>query len=142
MIGGQAIALHAETHSLNLSQVTQLQQLKTGSLFEFSVEAGTILGRANLRDQAALVEYAQALGLAFQITDDLLDVEGYQNKTGKKVQKDDAAGKATFVSLLGVGEARRKAETLIKHSITSLAHFEERAAVLRDVARFVGSRNH
>ena len=142
MIGGQAIDLHAETHPLNLSQVTQLQQLKTGSLFEFSVEAGTILGRANLRDQAALVEYAQALGLAFQITDDLLDVEGYQDKTGKKVQKDDAAGKATFVSLLGVAEARRKAETLVKHSITSLAHFEDRAAVLRDVARFVGSRDH
>ena len=142
MIGGQAIDLHAETHILNLSQITQLQQLKTGSLFEFSVEAGTILGRANLRDQSALAEYARALGLAFQITDDLLDIEGYQDETGKKVQKDDAAGKATFVSLLGVGGARRKAQTLVKHSITCLAHFEDRAAVLQDVARFVGSRNH
>ena len=142
MIGGQAIDLHAETHSLNLPEITRLQQLKTGSLFEFCVEAGTILGRANSKDRAALVGFGQALGLAFQITDDLLDVEGNQHKTGKSVQKDSAAGKATFVSLLGAVEARRKAQALVNHSITCLTHFEDRAEILRDVAQFVISRGH
>ena len=142
MIGGQAIDLHAETHSLNLPEITRLQQLKTGSLFEFCVEAGTILGRANSKDRAALVGFGQALGLAFQITDDLLDVEGNQDKIGKSVRKDDAAGKATFVSLLGVAEARSKAQTLIEKSIACLTHFNGRAELLRDVAQFVVSRNH
>ena len=142
MIGGQAIDLHAENHSLNLSEITRLQQLKTGSLFGFCVEAGTILGSATSKERAALAGYAQALGLAFQITDDLLDVEGNQDKIGKSVRKDDAAGKATFVSLLGVAEARSKAQTLIEQSIASLTHFNGRAELLRDVAQFVVSRNH
>ena len=106
------------------------------------MEAGTILGSATSKERAALAGYAQALGLAFQITDDLLDVEGNQDKIGKSVRKDDAAGKATFVSLLGVAEARSKAQTLIEQSIACLTHFNGRAELLRDVAQFVVSRNH
>ena len=142
MIGGQAIDLHAVDHTLNLSEVTQLQQLKTGSLFGFSVEAGAILGHATAADRSALEEYAQALGLAFQITDDLLDVEGNQNETGKTVRKDSAAGKATFISLLGIAGARSEARALIKRAISCLEQFNDRAHFLRKVAQFVISRTH
>ena len=142
MIGGQAIDLHAGDHTLNLSEVTRLQQLKTGSLFEFSVEAGAILGSATAGDRLALEEYAQALGLAFQITDDLLDVEGNQNETGKTVGKDNAAGKATFISLLGIAGARSEAQSLIKRANICLEQFNDRAHFLRKVAQFVISRTH
>ncbi len=142
MIGGQAIDLHAGGHTLNLSEVAQLQQLKTGSLFGFSVEAGAILGHATAADRSALEEYAQALGLAFQITDDLLDVEGNQNETGKTVGKDNAAGKATFISLLGTAGARSEAQTLIKRANICLEQFNDGARFLREVAQFVISRTH
>ncbi len=142
MIGGQAIDLHAGDRTLNLSEVAQLQQLKTGSLFGFSVEAGAILGHATAADRSALEEYAQALGLAFQITDDLLDVEGNQNETGKTVGKDNAAGKATFISLLGIAGARSEAQTLIKRANICLEQFNDGARFLREVAQFVISRTH
>ena len=142
MIGGQAIDLHAGDRTLNLSEVAQLQQLKTGSLFGFSVEAGAILGHATAADRSALEEYAQALGLAFQITDDLLDVEGNQNEAGKTVGKDNAAGKATFISLLGIAGARSEAQTLIKRANICLEQFNDGARFLREVAQFVISRTH
>ena len=106
MVGGQMTDLRAETKELDIEDITLLQRLKTGALIEFGCEAGAILGKANKEERIALTAYAQDLGLAFQIADDLLDVEGNVEETGKAVRKDEDAGKATFVSLLGIDGAR------------------------------------
>ena len=140
MAGGQAIDLAAETRALGLDEVIRLQRLKTGALFGFSCEAGAVLAREDGAARAALCDYAVRIGLAFQITDDLLDHEGSEADLGKAVGKDAAAGKATFVGLLGAGEARRRAGALVDQAIADLASFGDRAAPLRDVARYIVER--
>jgi farnesyl diphosphate synthase len=142
MVGGQMIDLQAESRTLNLEEITQLQRLKTGALIRFGCEAGAILGNASDQTQAALTNYAQDLGLAFQIADDLLDVEGSVEETGKAVGKDADAGKETFVSLLGVDGARQRANELVDQAVSHLSGFDERADLLRLTARFVVDRNH
>jgi farnesyl diphosphate synthase len=142
MVGGQMIDLDAETKTLNLAEITKLQQLKTGALIGFGCEAGAILGRAAAADRKALRAYADTLGLAFQIADDLLDVEGSVEETGKAVGKDANAGKATFVSLLGIEGARRKAAALVDEAVSHLAGFDGRADLLRLTARFVVDRRN
>ena len=137
MCGGQMLDLMAETNSLDMAAVTRLQRLKTGALIEFSCEAGAILGKASEPARAALRAYAHDVGLAFQIVDDLLDVEGDPAAVGKKTGKDAAAGKATFVSLLGVERARSQAEMLIDQAVRHLEMFREAAEPLRELARFV-----
>ncbi len=140
MVRGQALDIAAETAAapLTLDAITDLQGLKTGRLLEWPCRAGALLGRA---DPAPLLAYAADLGLAFQIADDLLDVEGDAAVMGKAVQKDAAAGKATFVSLLGVPRARQRAEALVKSAQDALLPFGSRAATLSDVARFVVTRD-
>src|SRR5690242_17921064 len=102
-VGGQMIALVAEERpELDIGAITRLQRLKTGALIAFACESGAILGKAPVEPRAALRGYAHDLGLAFQIADDLLDVQGSASETGKPVRADEAAGKATFVSMLGV----------------------------------------
>ena len=140
MAGGQAIDLAAESRDLTLDEVVRLQRLKTGALFTFSCEAGAILARQNGAARAALGDYAACIGLAFQIADDLLDHEGSEADLGKAVGKDAAAGKATFVGLLGADEARRRAEALAEDAIAALAPFGGRAAPLRAVARYMVER--
>jgi farnesyl diphosphate synthase len=142
MVGGQMIDLEAETKTLNLREITQLQQLKTGALIGFGCEAGAILGRAPAEARKALRAYADTLGLAFQIADDLLDVEGSVEETGKAVGKDANAGKATFVSLLGVDGARKKANALVDQAVSHLSSFDGRADLLRLTARFVVDRRN
>lgn len=142
MVGGQMIDLQAESRTLNLEEITQLQRLKTGALIRFGCEAGAILGNASDQTQAALTNYAQDLGLAFQIADDLIDVEGSVEETGKAVGKDADAGKETFVSLLGVDGARQRANELVDQAVSHLSGFDERADLLRLTARFVVDRNH
>jgi farnesyl diphosphate synthase len=142
MVGGQMIDLAAERRDLDLAQITELQQLKTGALIGFSCTAGAILGRAGPAPSQALADYAHDLGLAFQIADDLLDVEGDADSVGKGVGKDATAGKATFVSVLGVAGARAEAERLVAAAIARLDPFGTGAARLRDVARFVIARDH
>lgn len=142
MVGGQMIDLQAESRTLNLEEITQLQRLKTGALIRFGCEAGAILGNASDQTRAALTNYAQDLGLAFQIADDLLDVEGSVEETGKAVGKDADAGKETFVSLLGVDGARQRANELVDQAVSHLSGFNERADLLRLTARFVVDRNH
>ena len=142
MAGGQAIDLAAESRDLTLDEVIQLQRLKTGALFGFSCEAGAILAREDGAARAALRDYAACIGLAFQIADDLLDQEGTEADLGKAVGKDAAAGKATFVGLLGADEARRRAEALVDDAIAALSHFDEKAAPLRAVARYIVERRH
>lgn len=145
MVGGQAIDLAAESHAaagrqLDLAEVTELQALKTGALIGFAAMAGAILGQAPDSARAALAAYAADLGLAFQIADDLLDHEGDPSEMGKAAGKDAAAGKATFVGLLGVAGARARARELTLSAQAHLAAFGAQGDVLRDLAGFVITR--
>ena len=139
MVLGQAQDIAAETADtpLTLDQITTLQANKTGALIAWSAEAGARLAG---EDPAPLTSYATALGLAFQIADDILDVEGSTDKTGKRVGKDAEAGKATFVSLLGLDAAKNRAGELVQQACDALAIYGERAESLRAAARFVISR--
>ena len=132
--------LAAETIELDMGSITRLQRLKTGALIAFSCEAGAILGRAATGPREALRGYAHDLGLSFQITDDLLDVEGTIEETGKAVGKDAAAGKATFVSIMGTDWAREQAKLHAKQAIKHLAIFDDAANPLREAATFVAER--
>jgi farnesyl diphosphate synthase len=140
MVGGQMIDLLAEHQSLDIGAITRLQRMKTGALIAFSCEAGAILAKAPAEARTALRGYAHDLGLAFQIADDLLDVEGSEAETGKPVGADAVAGKATFVSILGVERARAQAELLIRQAVAHLDLFGQRAELLREAARFVIAR--
>jgi farnesyl diphosphate synthase len=141
MVGGQMFDLIAEHRpELDIGAITRLQRLKTGALIAFSCEAGAILGKASTEARMALRGYAHDLGLAFQIADDLLDVEGSADSTGKPVGQDAAAGKATFVSILGIERARAQAQLLVRQAVAHLDLFQERAELLRQAARFVVDR--
>lgn len=139
MVLGQEMDIAAETASepLSLDQITRLQGLKTGALFEWSAAAGPVMAG---QDAAAMVEFARAFGLAFQIADDILDVEGDEARAGKRLRKDGAAGKATFVSLMGLEPARQKARDLCDAACDALSPYGTRAENLRDAARFVIAR--
>jgi farnesyl diphosphate synthase len=142
MAGGQMMDLAAAEKALDLAAVPRLQQLKTGALIGFCLEAGGIMGRMPSEGRRPLRGYARDVGLAFQITDDILDVEGQEEKTGKRVGKDDAAGKETFVSLLGVERARQQARLLVEQAIEHLGAFGPEADLLRTIARFAAERDH
>ena len=141
LAGGQMMDLAATGEDFDLGATTRLQQLKTGALIGFCLEAGAIMGRIPDGSRTPLRGYARDLGLAFQIADDLLDVEGSSDKTGKAVQKDADAGKATFVSLLGVERARTQAAMLIDQAIAHLHSFGQEADLLRAIARFAIERD-
>jgi len=140
MVGGQMIDLIAETTTLDIGAITRLQRMKTGALIAFTCEAGAILAKAPAELRTALRGYAHDLGLAFQIADDLLDIEGDAAETGKPVGADAVAGKATFVSILGVERARAQAELLVGQAVAHLDPLESRAELLRQVARYVVNR--
>ncbi len=140
MVGGQMFDLLAGDLSLDVNAVTRLQNLKTGRLISFSCEAGAILGKASVQNRQALKAYAHDLGLAFQIADDLLDVEGDPGEVGKGLRKDAQAGKATFVSLLGIERARTQADMLWRQAASHLGCFDGKADELRAAARFVVER--
>jgi farnesyl diphosphate synthase len=142
MAGGQMMDLMAGGGALDLGAVTRLQQLKTGALIGWCLEAAAIMGRVPPEGRTGVRGYAHDLGLAFQIADDLLDVEGEEAKTGKRVGKDGAAGKETFVSLLGPDRARQQARMLADQAIEHLHHHGEEADLLRDIARFAVARDH
>jgi farnesyl diphosphate synthase len=142
MAGGQMMDIAAEETSFDLATVTRLQQLKTGALIGFSVEAGAIMGHVPVEGRTRLKAYARDLGLAFQIADDLLDVEGDSALVGKALQKDSDSGKATFVSLLGVERARQQARMLVDQAVGHLSAFGAEADVLRDLARYAIERDH
>jgi farnesyl diphosphate synthase len=142
MVGGQMLDLKAEHTELGMPEITRLQRLKTGALIGFSCMSGAILGDAPEHARSMLGAYAHDLGLAFQIVDDLLDVEGSAAETGKATGKDAAAGKATFVSLLGRARAREQAEILAAQAVKHLEIFEEKGELLRGLAEFVITRRH
>ena len=140
MVLGQALDIAAETADtpLTLEQITQLQAGKTGALIVWSAEAGARLAQADLKP---LTDYATALGLAFQIADDILDVEGDETTVGKAVGKDATRGKATFVSLLGLEGAKARASELVEAACDALSPYGTKAQTLNEAARFVISRD-
>lgn len=139
MVLGQALDMAAEITPapLSLDQITHLQAGKTGALIRFAAQAGAIIAGA---DPAPLDAYAQALGLAFQIADDILDVKGDPRKAGKRLGKDADAGKATFVSLLGLEGAEARAKSLIVEAEAHLSPYGDKAATLIAAAHFVIAR--
>ena len=140
MVLGQAQDIDAETSKklLNLEDITILQQNKTGALIEWAATAGAILAG---RDQKPLMDYSKSIGLAFQIQDDILDIEGDAKVAGKRLQKDANAGKVTFVSILGMDKAKLRAKELVEQSIEALEVYGNKADPMRQVAKFIIHRN-
>jgi farnesyl diphosphate synthase len=141
MAGGQMMDLVAEGDDFDLPTVTRLQQLKTGALISTSIEAGAILGHVPPEGRAHLRGYARDLGLAFQIADDILDVEGNPELAGKALRKDEAAGKATFLSLLGLDRAKTQAQMLVDQALAHLGSYGKEADLLRAIARYTIERD-
>ncbi len=139
MVLGQDLDIAAEsaTTPLTLAEITHLQSLKTGALIRWSAGAGALLAG---EDPASLHAYAEAIGNAFQIQDDILDVTGSEAETGKRVQKDNDAGKATFLTLLGLAGAEARAESLVEQAIEALNGYGPKADKLRKAAQFVITR--
>lgn len=139
MVLGQAQDIQAEKSevNLNINDITSLQQNKTGALIEWSAISGAILSN---QDDGKLLDYAKSIGLAFQIQDDILDIEGDAVLAGKRLQKDVSAGKATFVSLLGIEDARLRAKDLIEEAIDALSDYGDKAEPMRQVAKFIIER--
>jgi farnesyl diphosphate synthase len=145
MAGGQMLDLIAEgrfsrAHALSEDEIMALQAMKTGALIRFACLAGAILGGASAPERAALELYGAALGQAFQLADDLLDVEGDSATLGKSIGKDAAHGKATLVTALGTAGAHARLKTLIARAETALAPLGNRASMLKAAARFVAAR--
>ena len=141
MVGGQMLDLEAEKKTLSLEKIFQLQRLKTGELFRFSCIAPCILAEKN-NELKVFENFSSKLGLAFQIKDDLLDVEGNITDVGKKTGKDFKQGKETLVSLLGKENAKKKSNDLIEESLKIIEPFGEKAKNLIDLANFIVSRNN
>jgi farnesyl diphosphate synthase len=141
MVGGQMMDIVAPERDFGQEEIALLQRMKTGALFEFSCEAGPILGQADEQDQARLRRYAHDLGLAFQIADDLIDATSTAEKAGKAVGKDAEAGKATFVSRMGVEGARREAMRIADRAAQALSTYGEQADVLRRFPAFLVERD-
>ncbi len=142
MAGGQMIDMATEGKALTAAEITRLQALKTGRLIQYSAEAGAILGRAAAQVRTQVAAYGRDLGAAFQIADDVLDAVGTTEGIGKTAGKDQAAGKATLVSLLGVDMARTHAEMLADQAVAHLEAFGPEADRLRALAAFVVQRGH
>lgn len=142
MAGGQMMDLMAEGQPLDLPAITRLQQLKTGALIEYAVESTCIMGKLHPEARTPYRGYARNIGLAFQITDDLIDHAGDEAQAGKRTGKDAEAGKATFVSLLGPERARQQAVFLVEQAIEHLEEHREEADLLRAIARFAIERKH
>ncbi len=147
MVGGQLLDLAAEgrfadgrPQALNEAAIGALQAMKTGALLQFACAAGAILGKASVAERDALDRYGASIGKAFQISDDLLDVEGDSAILGKAAGKDASAGKATLVGVLGVETARARLKTLVSEAGAALAPFGERAHVLVETAKFIAER--
>lgn len=140
MVGGQALDIEAENPKmpLNFADIIELQELKTGALITWAAEVGPRLTEQNMHP---FTQYAKSIGLAFQIQDDILDIIGNTQSAGKTLRKDSKAGKATFVSLLGLEGAKKKAHQLIVQACAALDVFGAKANRLHDLANFVINRN-
>ena len=142
LVGGQSADLAAESIESDLSALEAIHSRKTGALITASVQLGGIVAGVSLDELSALETYGRQLGLAFQITDDLLDVAGAQSAVGKRIAKDAARGKATYPQLLGIDGSRRRAAVLVEQACDAVECFGQQAIPLQDLARFVLDRNH
>ena len=142
MAGGQALDLAAEKHRPDEAGIVQLQAMKTGALIRFACYAGAIIGNAPIAERESLTAFGEAIGLAFQLADDLLDVTASAEVVGKATGKDATAGKGTLVGLHGEAWARAQLRGLIAQAEELLAPFGEQATILIETARFVADRNH
>lgn len=142
MAGGQALDLEAATTRPGEDGIRTLQAMKTGALIRFACEAGAILSGAPADERARLAAYGNAIGLAFQLADDLLDLTADATRLGKATGKDIAAGKATLPALHGMDWTRSELQRLVATAEMALAPYGERASILRDAARFIASREH
>ena len=140
LCGGQMLDLIGENEEFDLGTISRMQRMKTGRLMTFACEAGAILGKSDDAHRRALANYAHDLGLAFQVTDDILDIEGNSKETGKPTGKDGDAGKSTFVSTMGKEQAKARAEMLVQQATRHLHVFGDRAEVLREMAEYVLER--
>ena len=144
MVGGQILDLAAEGRwgggGLQAAEVRRLQAMKTGALLRYSVDAGAILARAAPQARASLAAYGRALGAAFQVADDILDVEGAAEAVGKRTGKDRERGKGTLVDALGVDGARTECDRLVAEALTALEGFGAEADIMREAVRFVVAR--
>ncbi len=139
MIGGQMLDIISENMPLSVEQITRLQRMKTGQLFQVACESGAILGKASKNIRNSLRGYASNLGLVFQITDDLLDATTEVNEDGT-TRKDKSSNKGTYVSVMGVEKSRQQAKILTEQAISHLAVFGKNADTLRDLANFIVNR--
>jgi len=140
MVGGQVLDVRSEGKTIDLETLQQIHRLKTGELIRVSLLAGAILSGASTAMLASLSDYGRQIGLAFQIADDILNVEGDRVLLGKQTGSDAARRKVTFPSLLGIEASRARGESLIKEALTSLASFDDRAAPLRRITRYILER--
>jgi geranylgeranyl diphosphate synthase type II len=140
MVGGQVIDLMGEGRVLTLAELEVLHGKKTGALFVAALSGGARLGGGTAEQIAALREYARKLGLAFQVADDLLDVVSTAEQIGKRTQKDEARGKATYPSLIGVEGSRQMARDLAADALQAIVGFDHRAAPLRALANYAVER--
>lgn len=141
MVGEQMLDMIGEKQEFDVGTISRMQRMKTGKLIAFCCEAGAILGKASPAHRTALRNYAHDLGLAFQVTDDILDAEGHEAHMGKPTRRDEEKGKATFVSTMGLAQARARAEMLARQAITHLRAFDPgRADLMRDLATYVLER--
>ncbi len=140
MVGGQMLDLIGEEEEFDLGTISRMQRMKTGKLMAFACEAGAILGKADDVHKRALTNYAYDLGLAFQVTDDILDVESSSIATGKPANQDEKAGKSTFVSTMGKEQAKARAQMLADQAVSHLNVFQGRADMLKELAQYVLQR--
>jgi farnesyl diphosphate synthase len=140
MVGGQMLDIQSSGNELSMAEIVRLQRLKTGELFSFCCEAGAILAKTPGRARQSLSSYAHDLGLAFQITDDLLDAAGSTAETGKSVRQDAENNKPNFVTLLGIERAKSQAQILAQQAVSHLDQFDERADLLRELAQYAVDR--
>jgi farnesyl diphosphate synthase len=140
LCGGQMLDLIGEKEEFDLGTISRMQRMKTGKLMQFACEAGAILGKSDEPHRKALLNYSNDLGLAFQVTDDILDVEANVIQLGKDTGKDAAAGKSTFVSTMGKQGAQMRAEMLVQQAKRHLSVFNGRAVVLEELAQYVLER--
>lgn len=141
MVGGQFLDLQGEGKALTLAELQEIHSRKTGALITASVQTGAILGQASDRQFEAISRYGRLLGLAFQIVDDLLNVEGTPEELGKATGSDAERNKATYPAFFGVTETRAKAVEAVDKAISALADLDDRADPLREIARYVLNRN-
>ena len=141
MVGGQVVDMEAEGKSdLDIATVQYIHTHKTGALIKASVKCGALLGGAEERDLASMVRYGEAIGLAFQIADDILNIEGSSAELGKSAGSDQHRGKATYPSVVGLAESKRHATELLEIALESIESFGQAADPLREIARYVIER--